>query len=250
MDTIIREANLSSTSFATSPVSRNLTQFVIVFNTPLQIYEAWETDSIISVELWRNLSLCLLAVGGVSLLLLGDLRLTLMVVTCILATIVDLIGTLHFWDVTIDVIVCVNIVLVGASIYNLKLLFRLVASALTTPSTSHILSPWLRVGGIGCSNSLAGTPTERAQSALVTLGPAIVNAGITTLLAVIILPFSGSHVFITFFKVFSLTVLYGVFHGLVFLPTILASFGSNNESSPPVTPTSPKTPHINPVFIK
>ena len=46
-------------------------------------------------------------------------RLTVMVVTCILATLVDLIGTLHFWDVTIDVIVCVNIVLVGACIYNL-----------------------------------------------------------------------------------------------------------------------------------
>ena len=50
-------------------------------------------------------------------MLLGDFRLTLMVVTCILATLVDLIGTLHFWDVTIDVIVCVNIVLVGACIY-------------------------------------------------------------------------------------------------------------------------------------
>ena len=41
-----------------------------------QIYEAWETDKIISVELWRNLSLCLFAVAGVSLLLLGDFRYT------------------------------------------------------------------------------------------------------------------------------------------------------------------------------
>ena len=39
-----------------------------------QIYEAWETDKIISVELWRNLSLCLFAVAGVSLILLGDIR--------------------------------------------------------------------------------------------------------------------------------------------------------------------------------
>ena len=42
----------------------------------VQIYEAWETDKIISVELWRNLSLCLFAVAGVSLLLLGDFRYT------------------------------------------------------------------------------------------------------------------------------------------------------------------------------
>ena len=94
-----------------------------------------------------------------------------------------------------------------------------------------------------------GTRTERAQTALVTLGPAIVNAGITTLLAVIILPFSGSHVFITFFKVFSLTVIYGIFHGLVFLPTILSIFGSSSKASRPAIPSSPKTPHINPVFV-
>ena len=42
----------------------------------VQIYEAWETDKIISVELWRNLSLCLFAVAGVSLMLLGDFRYT------------------------------------------------------------------------------------------------------------------------------------------------------------------------------
>jgi len=209
IDTIIEDANLSTVAFATSP-----------------IYEAWETDKIISVELWRNLSLCLIAVAAISLILLGDFRLTVMVVTCILATLVDLIGTLHFWDVTIDVIVCVNIVL---------------ACGLCVDYSVHIAH----------SFSVAeGTRTERAQNALVTLGPAIVNAGITTLLAVIILPFSASHVFITFFKVFGLTVLYGVFHGLAFLPTILATLGSNNQALPPSTPTSPKTPHINPVFIK
>jgi len=209
IDTIIEDANLSTVAFATSP-----------------IYEAWETDKIISVELWRNLSLCLIAVAIISLALLGDFRLTVMVVTCILATLVDLIGTLHFWDVTIDVIVCVNIVL---------------ACGLCVDYSVHIAH----------SFSVAeGTRTERAQNALVTLGPAIVNAGITTLLAVIILPFSASHVFITFFKVFGLTVLYGVFHGLAFLPTILATLGSNNQALPPATPTSPKTPHINPVFIK
>jgi len=75
IDTIIEDANLSTVAFATSP-----------------IYEAWETDKIISVELWRNLSLCLIAVAIISLALLGDFRLTVMVVTCILATLVDLVS--------------------------------------------------------------------------------------------------------------------------------------------------------------
>ena len=133
--------------------------------TVLQIYEAWETDKIISVELWRNLSLCLIAVAIISLILLGDFRWTIqtslwnyfafifqvdcdgrhlhprhprrsgqlsspyhclllsmmflyaiesmaiMVFVCYLYLYISKIGTLHFWDVTIDVIVCVNIVL-------------------------------------------------------------------------------------------------------------------------------------------
>ena len=101
IDTIIEEANLSSVAFATSPVPKILyldepepveygkvhildilkchTMRVIVnekLTEMVQIYEAWETDKIISVELWRNLSLCLFAVAGVSLLLLGDFRYT------------------------------------------------------------------------------------------------------------------------------------------------------------------------------
>ena len=77
----------------------------------LQIYQAWETDSIISGELWRNLGLALGAVGAVSLVMLGNLQLCLMVMACVMLTLVDVVGTLHFWDVTIDVISCVNIIL-------------------------------------------------------------------------------------------------------------------------------------------
>ena len=76
-----------------------------------QIYQAWETDSIISQELWRNLGLALGAVGVVSLVMLGNLYLCLMVMACVMLTLVDVVGTLHFWDVTIDVISCVNIIL-------------------------------------------------------------------------------------------------------------------------------------------
>ena len=50
-------------------------------------------------------------VGVVSFSMLGDFSLCLMVMACVLLTLVDLVGTLHFWDVTIDVISCVNIVL-------------------------------------------------------------------------------------------------------------------------------------------
>ena len=48
---------------------------------------------------------------------------------------------------------------------------------------------------------LLGTKLERAQMSLTSMGPAIVNGGITTFLALLLLGFSQSHVFVTFFKV-------------------------------------------------
>ena len=47
----------------------------------------------------------------------------------------------------------------------------------------------------------AGTKEERAVKSLVSMGPAVLNGGITTFLALLLLGFSKSHVFITFFKV-------------------------------------------------
>ena len=55
--------------------------------------------------------MALVAVGLVSLAMLGDFLLCCMVMTCVMLTLVDLVGTLHFWDVTVDVVSFVNIVL-------------------------------------------------------------------------------------------------------------------------------------------
>jgi len=195
VDQIIAAANISSKSFATSP-----------------IYQAWETDSIIAGELWRNLGLALGAVGLVALVMLGDLALCLMVMACVMLTLVDVVGTLHFWGVTIDVISCVNIIL---------------ATGLCVDYSVHLAHSF---------SVASGTRISKTKKALSDLGPAIANAGMTTFLAVIILPASSSHVFLTFFKIFGLTVVYGVFHGLVFLPVLLSSLGpSGSEAGDSIT---------------
>ena len=54
------------------------------------------------------------------------------------------------------------------------------------------------------------------------MGAAVLNGGVTTFLAVILLSDSTSHGLITFFKVFFLTVLFGLFHAIVFLPVVLS----------------------------
>ena len=69
---------------------------------------------------------------------------------------------------------------------------------------------------------------DRAAVALTTIGPAILNGGVTTLLALAFLTYSQSYTFHVFFKVFSLSVAFGLFHGLVFLPVLLMLLGGGN----------------------
>ena len=73
--------------------------------------------------------------------------------------------------------------------------------------------------------TVSGSKRERAKAALVDMGPAVLNGGVSTLIAFILLLSSDSYFFLTFFKIFFLTVLFGVWHGLVLLPVLLSLFG-------------------------
>lgn len=72
---------------------------------------------------------------------------------------------------------------------------------------------------------LIGSKMERAKHSLRTIGPAVMNGGMTTFLSVIMLCGSQSHLFITFWKIFCLTVIFGLFHGIIILPVVLCYIG-------------------------
>lgn len=57
----------------------------------------------------------------------------------------------------------------------------------------------------------------------------MLNGGISTLLAFILLVFSKSYIFQTFFKVFIGVVLFGLFHGLLLLPVLLGIIGPSSH---------------------
>ena len=65
----------------------------------------------IGFELWRNLGLALVCVFVITLLLLANVPICLMVLLCVALTLVDMVGILHFWGITIDTLSCINIVL-------------------------------------------------------------------------------------------------------------------------------------------
>ncbi|KAA0146049.1 hypothetical protein FNF29_08285 [Cafeteria roenbergensis] len=57
------------------------------------------------------------------------------------------------------------------------------------------------------------------------MGVSVINGGASTFLAVVVLAASNSYIFTVFFKVFFLSVVFGLAHGLIFLPVVLSIIG-------------------------
>lgn len=65
----------------------------------------------------------------------------------------------------------------------------------------------------------------RAKTALQTIGPAVLNGGFSTFLSISLMAASKSLAFISFFKIFTIVVICGLWHGLFFLPVVLSILG-------------------------
>ena len=63
-----------------------------------------EIDQVISRELFQNIGISIICVFISSGLLLAHLKSFMLVFLCVVLSMVDLIGFLHFWNLTVDII--------------------------------------------------------------------------------------------------------------------------------------------------
>jgi len=173
-----------------------------------RFYIGWETNKVISEELIRNLILAGVIVFLVTLFLIANLWVSLMVVTCVVFTLINIAGYMHFWGLTVDTVTTIQLIL---------------AIGLSVDYSAHI--------GHGFMASRRGNRVERAADCLTEIGPAVVHGGMSTFLAFVFLAGSESYVFSTFFKLFFLVVVFGLFHGLVYLPVLMSLVGPKPYSS-------------------
>eukprot|EP00095_Tigriopus_kingsejongensis_P001088 maker-scaffold193_size270907-snap-gene-0.15 protein:Tk01088 transcript:maker-scaffold193_size270907-snap-gene-0.15-mRNA-1 annotation:"hypothetical protein DAPPUDRAFT_306990" len=166
-----------------------------------QGYTLWETDEIISEELYRNLGLAVLCVFITTLFLISNVITSFLVLVCVILSLIDVGGFMHFWNLTIDTVSANNLI---------------IAIGLCVDYSAHIAHRFMVEHG---------TRNQRVRQTLRNIGPAVLNGGFSTFLAFILLADSKSHVFSSFFKIFFLVVTFGLFHGLVFLPVILSILG-------------------------
>ena len=166
----------------------------------------WEEVGTIDVELWRNLAVCCAVVVAVVLMLIPKPRVAVFVILAIIMSIVDILGLLFFWGITIS---------------GVSTIYVLVSVGLAVDYSAHIAHMFAES---------KGRARERAINALGRIGPSVFNAVFSTLCAVIVLATSDSFIYEVFFKVLCLTVLVAGGHGLWFLPAILALGGGDRAT--------------------
>lgn len=69
-----------------------------------------------------------------------------------------------------------------------------------------------------------GDDNSRALQTVENIGAAVWQGGGSTMLAVALLAFSDAYTYQTFFKVFTIVVIFGLFYGTFLLPVILSIF--------------------------
>lgn len=164
----------------------------------------WEEVGVIDRELTRNLLIC----GGVILVMVSMLipvpRISLAVCACIFLAIIDVVGLLYFWDVTIS---------------GVSTIYILICVGLAVDYAAHTAHMF---------KEAVGDSKQRAREALGRIGPSVFNAIISTLLAVVVIGFSKSYVFVVFFKAFFLVTTVAGAHGIWLLPCVLGLVGGSN----------------------
>jgi len=166
----------------------------------------WEETGVIAGELTRNLIICTLVIVGVIGLLISEKRAAGLVILGVLLTVIEVIGFLHWWGVTIS---------------GVATIYILISVGLAVDYSAHV--------GHMFVVSEKETPDERAIEALSRIGPSVFNAVASTLVAVVALSTSASFVFRVFFQTLCLTVLLGGAHGLVLLPVLLSLLGGKQN---------------------
>jgi hypothetical protein len=179
----------------------------------------WEEVGIVGSELWRNLAIASVVIVAIIFMLIPRPRIALFVAGGIVVSMAETVGFCHFW---------------GVSISGVSSIYILICVGLAVDYSAHVAHMF---------KEAVGDAQTRAVEALERIGPAVLNAIVSTGLAVVVLGFSKSYTFRTFFQVLFLVLIFAGANGLWLLPVILATFGGNQEAgshhaSGPTSPTN------------
>ena len=150
----------------------------------------------------QTLGIAIVAIFVVTAIFLPHPLLVLFVTLTLAMILVGLFGFMHFCGLTLSSITMIHIIMsVGFSV----------------DFSAHICHGFMESG--------KANRNEGAKGALIKSGGPIFNGAMSTIIGIIMLSFSKSFIFRSFFKVMLLIILFGLGYSLLFLPVILSLFG-------------------------
>lgn len=129
---------------------------------------------------------------------------------------------------TIVFLVFLNIVMIVVGIFGFMGIWGLTLSSVTmihlimsvgfsVDFCAHVCSAYMLSGG--------RTRHERAHYALVHASGPVLNSGLSSLIGIVVLVFSNSYIFQSFFKIMLLVILFGFIHAVFLVPVLLSLIG-------------------------
>uniref|UniRef100_A0AAY4A3W1 Patched domain-containing protein 3 n=1 Tax=Denticeps clupeoides TaxID=299321 RepID=A0AAY4A3W1_9TELE len=168
---------------------------------PAFIY--YDQYAVIVTNTIQNIVVATLTMLVISLLLIPNPLCSLWVTFAIASVIVGVAGFMAFWDVNLDSISMINLIIcIGFSV----------------DFSAHISYAFV--------SSQEKTANEKAIEALYRLGYPVMQGALSTIAGVVVLAAAPSYIFRTFFKIMFLVILFGAAHGIVFIPVFLTFFGA------------------------
>ncbi|XP_054447549.1 patched domain-containing protein 3-like [Pteronotus mesoamericanus] len=172
---------------------------------PLMVYNQafiyFDQYSAIIENTIRNVIVASTIMFVVSLLLIPHPLCSLWVTFAIASVIVGVTGFMAFWNVNLDSISMINLVIcIGFSFdFSAHITYAFVSSS--KPSLN-----------------------QKTVEALYMLGYPVLQSAMSTVIGVCVLAAAKAYIFRTFFKIMFLVMLFGAAHGLIFIPVFLTFF--------------------------
>lgn len=152
----------------------------------------------------QTVGISVVAVLIVTSIFLSNALVILLVTLSMAFIMLGIFGFMHLW---------------GLSLSSITMIHLIMSVGFSVDYTAHICHAFLTVDG--------ENRNERVNEAIILSGGPIFNGAMSSLIGIIMLAFSESYVFTSFFKVMVLVILFGLGQAIFFLPVILSLIGPN-----------------------